>query len=340
MQDIPAGKIAPVYCLYGEEPFFIDQIVRLLEAHGLGGADPSFNFDKLYGSEVRANKLVGLLRSYPVFAERRLVIIKEAHKIPKNELGALADYLEKPVPSTVLVLAWGSRTFPDRRQKLGKLLEKNAIVLESKPLYDNQVPGWIESQCRSWKLDIAADAAALLGSAMGTNLGIIASELDKIRQEAAARSLSKVDKNLVYELVSIDRDYNTFELMNALGDRNPTLSLRIIQSLMRNPKDNPPVLMIAQLYNFYIQLAQLQEANARSEADAMKLLGTNMFVAKRLLGAAKRYPARDTQLALLALHQADLALKGIRGGQSDERQVMEQLVLSCLQPALTVALAG
>lgn len=326
MKDLHAGKLAPVYLLFGEEPYFLDKAVALLEQQALSTADPAFNRDVVYGNEIDGGQLVGLCKQYPSFAERRLVLAKEAHRIPKKAYELLAKYVAQPVPSTVLALVWPKKQKPDGRQAFGKALQQHAVVFESKPVYDNQVPGWMNEHLQAHGFRIAPDAAQVVAMNLGTNLSLIEAELGKIRMHLDAQAADKtITRTHVHAFISIDRDFNVFELLDKLGRRDARQALFILHRLAENPKEHPPILLISQLYNYYLRLGRCLQAGAVSEQAIAQELGLKPFIARQYLPAVRAHSLGLIQRNLELVYDADLQLKGIRPTRMDSAHILESL---------------
>ncbi|MFW5659689.1 MAG: DNA polymerase III subunit delta, partial [Bacteroidota bacterium] len=216
-KQIEQGQFAPIYLIYGAEPYFRDKLVRQLEDTVLQPHERDFNQDTLYGNDVKAAQLLGIAKSYPTMAQRRLLIVKEAHRINKNELDALAGYLKAPVETTVLVFVWPHKSKPDGRTAFGKTIMKAATVFESKPIYENKVPGWINEMLAAKGFSIAPDALQVVAQSLGTNLQLIESELEKILLHLRLQKQTQITRAMVHEFIAIDKDFNVFELQDALG---------------------------------------------------------------------------------------------------------------------------
>jgi DNA polymerase-3 subunit delta len=325
-KDIEAGKLAPVYFLFGAETYFLDKLVALLEEKVLAGADRSFNLDVVYGNEINASQLVGLAKQYPTMAPRRLVVAKEAHRIRKDQFDTLAAYLEQPAPTTTLVLVWPDRKGPDARTRFGKAIART-VVFESKTLYDNQMPAWVEEQARAQDLEITPEAAHLMAEALGTNLGLVENEVAKLRLLMMGSGRRRVNRDDVLESVSIDKEFNVFELQTALGMRQYSRAQRIISYMAQNLKENPAVMVVSQLFGYYLKLGILLQENARTEAEAAKLLGLNPFVAKSYVACSRVHTLPLIRRNLALLLEADKALKGLTPTRMGDEHVLKTLVL-------------
>ena len=333
-QDIIQKKLTPVYFFYGEEAYFIDRLTDLLELHVVTEAEKSFNYDMLYGPDITATALIATARAYPVMAQRRLVIVKEAHRIRKDQIEKLVSYLEKPVPTTVLVLIHKSDSKPDGRTKFGKMITQNNAVItsfESKKLYENQVGNWVEDIIKRKGYGIQSDALQLIIASLGTNLTMIENELQKIFTHLSAEQKNVIDKNMVYDFINIDREYNVFELINSLGQKNVYNSHLIVHQLLSNTKSYAPLMILSQIYNFYAKLALLKQQRIESDSAAAQTLGISPFIARQYVSAVKNYSYERLCQNMHFIVEADLSLKGIRTTQMGEDHILKTLVYRLLQ---------
>ena len=176
-------------------------------------------------------------------------MLKEAQRMRKDELEKLVPYLENPVESTVFVISWKGRGV-DGRSKVSKALKKGT-VFESKKMYENQVAPWISEYLREKGYEADPQVIPVIVAYLGANIGLIASELEKIFIYLQSRTDKKITKEVVFEMINVDKDFNVFELMNAIGVRDHVKSHTIINQMMKNVKDNPPILILSQLFNFF-----------------------------------------------------------------------------------------
>ena len=329
-KDIEAGKFAPIYYLGGKEPYFVDKLSKLIEKKALTQDQEAFNKAVMYGADAKAGKLLSELRSFPMMmAPRRLVMLKEAQRFDKREWEKLLPYLEKPVDSTVFVITFKDKDL-DQRTKPFKAIEKNGVVFKGKPIYENKVGRWMVdyADSKGFKLDPAA--LPILTAYLGTNLGLIESELEKIFIYLNGDTSKPVTPAVVYEMINIDKDYNVFELMNSLGVRDHSKSHFIVNQMMRNVKDNPPVLIVFQLFQFFSRILRVQSRKLRTESEIGKELGIPNFVARQYAMAARNYSNRDLYRNLTFILEADLFLKGVQGTHMSHEHVMKTLVYKVL----------
>jgi DNA polymerase-3 subunit delta len=328
-KDIESGKFARIYYLAGTEPYFIDKLTKLIEDKALTPAEASFNKAVMYGAEATAGKLLNELRSFPMMANRRLVVLKEAQRMGKAEWDKLIPYFEKPVDSTVFVIAFKGKDL-DGRSKPYKALKETATMFMSKALYDNQIPAWIKGHCdnRGYKLD--PEAQRILATYLGTNLALIESELEKIFIVLQGDNSKEIGTKVVYEMINIDKDFNVFELINSLGARDHAKSHFIINQMMRNVKEHAPVFVLYNLFQFYSKLLRLQSLKLSNEFDIGKALGIHTFVARNYVVAVRNYNSRELYRNLTYALEADLFLKGVQPTHMSDEHVMKTLVFKLL----------
>lgn len=324
MRDVAARKFAPVYFLHGEEPFFIDEIEKAIDRYALDEAEKGFNQMIVYGKDADPTTLADALRRYPMMSERQVLILREAQDMKKMD--ELAAYVEQPTPSTVLVLCHKHKKY-DMRTKMGKALQRHALIFESKKLYDNQIPDWIAARCRSVNAEIDPPAAALMAEYLGADLSKIANEIDKILLNLGARR--RIDAETVQQNIGISKDYNVFELQKAFAMRDSAKVWRIWQYFAANIRKNPLIPTLSSLYVFFSKVYMLQFARNKPDAEMVKLLELRSeWFLKDYKMALGRYELDQTTRIIGLLHEYDLRVKGIdndASGVGTEEELMKEL---------------
>lgn len=323
LRDIASRKFAPVYFLHGEESFFIDKIEDTLDKHVLSEAEKGFNQTIVYGKDIDPVTLLDSLRRYPMMSERQVVILREAQDM-KN-IGELLTYIEQPMPSTVFVVCFKHKKY-DMSTKLGKALKAKAVVFEAKKLYDNQVPDWISSHCRSHNLQIDAKAAALMAEYLGTDLSKIDNEISKLAINLPKGST--INTNHIQEYIGISKDYNVYELQKAFAGRETSKIARIRQYFEANIRKNPLIVTISSLHSFYTKVYMLHFLKNNSDAEKVKLLDlrSDWFLKDYKL-AAGHYSLQQTENVLALLRDYDLRSKGVDTDltHTGEEELMKEL---------------
>jgi DNA polymerase-3 subunit delta len=307
VNDIKAGNIKPIYFLMGEEPYYIDKLSDYIEKNILTEDEKGFNQTVLYGRDVTIEDIVSTAKRYPMMSERQVVIVKEAQDLTKT-IDRLEQYAEKPMPSTVLVFCYKYKTL-DKRKKVTKLLDKNGLVYESKKLYDNQVGQWITRVLQGKGYTIEPKANAMLVEFLGTDLSKINNELEKLQIILPKGSL--ISAKAIEENIGFSKDFNVFELRNALGSKNQIKSYKIVQYFADNPKDNNIVMVIGLVYAFFIQLLKYHGTKDKNPANIAKVIGVNPYFLKDYDIAVKNYPMKKVSHIIEILRNVDVKSKGV-----------------------------
>ncbi|WP_405397646.1 DNA polymerase III subunit delta [Maribacter sp. Asnod2-G09] len=319
---IKKGQISPIYFLYGEEAYFIDKISDYIAANVLTEEEKGFNQMVLYGRDVSIEDIVGNAKRYPMMAERQVVIVKEAQHLSRT-IENLCSYAENPQQSTVLVICYKYKKL-DKRKKLHKIIKKNGVVFESKKLYENQVSDWLRKHLVSRGYTISHKAALLLVEYLGTDLGKISKELDKLKLVLPKQT--EINPQHIEEHIGISKDYNNFELKRAIGDRDIVKATKIINYFAQNPKDNPFILTITLLHSFFTQLLQyhgLSDHNPKSVASALRI---NPYFVNEIQTAARNYPMKKVSGIISSLREMDLKGKGVGATPMKEADLLKELL--------------
>jgi len=328
LKDLKAKKYQPVYLLHGAEPYFIDVISNYIETTVLSESEKAFNQTVLYGKEVDFKQVVDAARRYPMMAKHQVVLLKEAQEM--RSLKELQTYIERPLTSTILVICHKHKKF-DSRTKFGKAVNKNAVVLESKKLYDNQLPDWISSYLKERGFSIEPAATNLMAEYLGTNLAKVANELDKLAINLPAKTT--ITAQHIQENIGISKEYNIFELQKALGQRQVTKANRIVQYFSSNPRKNPLVLMVSSLYAYFSKIYSLHFLKNASEQDILNNLKLrSAYFLKDYRLTARYYNRLQTEAVLALLKEYDLKSKGVNFNNAylREGELMKELVWKIL----------
>ena len=324
--DIKNGNLKPIYFLMGEESYYIDKISNFIESTVLAEDERGFNQMVLYGRDVSIEDIIGQAKRYPMMAEYQVVIIKEAQDLSRT-IEKLASYAENPQPSTILVLNYKYKKI-DKRKALYKTLKKTGLVYESKKLYENQVADWIRRVLSPKKYTISPKAAQMLVEFLGTDLSKINNELEKL--QIILPEGSQITPELIEENIGISKDFNNFELRKAIGDRNSFKAYQIVKYFSENPKDNPMVVTVSLLFNFFSQLLHfhgLSDKSPRSVASALKI---NPYFVSEYIQAAKNYPMRKVSIVVAILREFDVKGKGVGSNSASQGDLLKELMVKIL----------
>lgn len=282
----------------------------------------------LYGKDADYQAVVDNARRYPMMAQHQLVILKEAQEM--KGLANLITYVEKPTPTTILVICHKHKRF-NINTKFGKMLKAKAVVFQSKSLYDNQVPDWISKYLKKCKLQIQPEAAELLAEYLGTDLSKVVNELDKLRLNLAADTL--VTSKHIEDNIGISKDYNVFELQKALSQKDILKSNRIVNYFAANPKKNSLPAVISSLYNYFSKVYMLHFLRQTPESELLGVLGLrSAFFLREYRAAARSYPLPKTEKVLSLLKNFDLKSKGVNYNSTGkpDGELLKELVWKIL----------
>ena len=324
---IKNGDLKPIYFLMGEEAYYIDKISDFIEDNVLDEAEKGFNQMVLYGRDVTIDDIVSNAKRYPMMAERQVVIVKEAQDLSRT-IEKLVQYAENPQPTTVLVFNYKYKKL-DKRKALYKALNKIGVVYESKKLYENQVPDWIRRVLKGQGYDISPKAAQMLVEFLGTDLSKVNNELNKLK--IVLPEGTQITPEHIEENIGISKDFNNFELRKAIGERNVVKAHQIAKYFAENPKDNPMVVTVALLFNFFSQLLHLHgmvDKNPRSVASALKV---NPYFVNEYLTAARNYPMKRVSQVIGLLREFDVKGKGVGSNAVSQGDLLKELLVRILQ---------
>ncbi len=324
--DIKNGNIKPIYFLMGEEPYYIDKISEFIDKNVLAEEEKGFNQMVLYGRDVTIEDIVSNAKRFPMMAERQVVIVKEAQELSRT-IEKLSDYAENPQPSTVLVMCYKYKKI-DKRKKLYKVVAKSGVIFEGKKLYENQVADWIRRVLAGSKYNIEPKAAQMLVEFLGTDLGKINNELEKLKLIIPAGSQITADQ--IEENIGISKEFNNFELRKAVGSRNVIKAHRIINYFAQNPKDNPLVVTISLLYSFFSQVLQYHGLSDKSQRNVASALKVNPYFVKDYTEAAHNYPMKKVSSIIALLREADVKSKGVGATNLPQGDILKELLVKIM----------
>lgn len=324
--DIKNGNLKPIYFLMGEEAYYIDKISDFIEDTILTEEERGFNQMILYGKDISIEDIVSNAKRYPMMAEYQVVIIKEAQDLSRT-IEKLASYAEHPQPTTILVVNYKYKKI-DKRKALYKAIKKSGVVYESKKLYENQVADWIRRILSPKGYSITPKAAQMLVEFLGTDLSKINNELEKL--QIILPKNSQITPELIEENIGISKDYNNFELRKAIGDKNIVKAHQIVNYFAENPKDNPMVVTVSLLFNFFSQLLHfhgLKDKSPRSVASALRI---NPYFVNEYVAAARNYPMRKVSTVVSTLRDFDVKSKGVGANAVPQGDLLKELLVRIL----------
>ena len=321
VNDIKAGNIKPIYFLMGEEPYYIDKLSDYIEDNVLTEEEKGFNQTVLYGRDVSMEDVISTCKRYPMMANHQVVIVKEAQDLIRT-IDKLESYAENPTPTTVLVFCYKYKTL-DKRKKLPKIVAKTGVLYESKKLYENQVGDWIKRVLAGKKYAIEPKANAMLVEFLGTDLSKINNELEKLQIILPVGTT--ITPQHIEENIGFSKDFNVFELQNALGSKNEIKAYKIAQYFADNPKDNPMVVTTSLVFSFFIKLLKYHGLKDKNPKNVASVLGVSPFFLKDYDVALKNYPMRKVSQIVGSLREIDVTRKGVGDNLSQSDLLKEML---------------
>lgn len=327
LSDIKKGNINPIYFLYGDEPYYIDQVSNYIENNVLTEAERGFNQMVLYGRDVSIDEIISNAKRFPMMAERQVIIVKEAQDLART-FDQLEPYLHNPLPTTTLVFNYKYKK-PDKRKTVFKKLAKTSVFFESKALYENQVPTWINNFVKLKGYLIEPKAAQMLVEYLGVELSKIANELNKLF--IVLPKETTITPEAIEENIGISKDFNNFELRKAIGNMNVVKANQIINYFAQNPKSNPLTLTISTLNSLFTQLLQYHALpNKNSSKTVATALRVNPFFVNDYITAGKNYPMRKVSQIIGFIRDADLKSKGVGARDLPHGDLLKELLFKIM----------
>jgi len=327
-------ELQPVYFLHGLESYYLDQLMQLFNENILKESEKAFNYTIFYGKDSNAQMIVDTAVRLPMMAERQLIIVKEAQDL--RDITQLESYILHPNRQTVLVIIYKHKRL-NLTTKFGKLVKANTQLFESKPLYENQVTGWISNYCKSKKLNLEEGVAQLLSEYLGADLSKIVNELEKVSINLEANGL--ITKDLVEKNIGISKEYNVFELQKAIAFKDIKKISSILYFMKNNPKKNPPVLIISSIAGFFTRIYQGHFLSNQSD----KQISTHFnFRHPSALAefkiAIKNYPLSTTIELIHLLKTYDLYSKGVGYNSTGKEDIdlLEELIWKIINQQLVL----
>ena len=325
ISDWKKKNFKPVYWLEGEEPYFIDKVMNYAEHQILSEAEAGFNLTVFYGRDADWVSVVNACRQYPMMGERQVILVKEAQNM--RDILKLESYVENPMASTVLVLSYKDKKV-DARTKFAKVLKQNGEIFSTKKLYDNQLPEWTSQVLQQKGLAITQRALLLLVDHIGNDLSRLENEIDKLVVSLAGRT--QITEQDIETFVGISKEFNVFELQDAVAKKDLSKAIRIIQYFEANPKAAPIQVLLPSLYNFFSKVAMVFGAGSNDEKTIAVAIGVHPFFVKDYLAAAKNYSYTGAEKVLLLLHQYNLRSIGIHDAGTEDGQLLKELLVKML----------
>ena len=324
--SLEEGKYVPVYLLTGEENYYIDEISNYFEENIVEESFRDFDQTVLYGRDTDMTTVLSYAKQFPMMSPVKLVLVKEAQDIEKKEWELLPEYLNHPLDQTLLVFCYRHKKM-DKRSAAYKAINSKGYVYERARLYDNQIPDWIGTYVNQHGHTITQKGSVLIAEYIGNDLGRIANELSKVFISLNPGDV--INEDIIERNIGISKDYNVFELQNAIGRRDVLQCNRIINHFAANPKDNPIQMVLPSLYNYFIKVMIYHQVPDKSKAAAA--LKINPYFVRDYSVAASNYSLGKLASCIGYLNDTDLRSKGIHNsGTITDGELLKELVFKII----------
>lgn len=311
----------------GEESYFTDKITDYIATHALTEDEQGFNQSIYYGLDSNIDDIITAAKRFPMMASRQVIIVREAQML-KN-IDNLVYYLQAPVESTVLVFAHKNGSL-DKRKKVAAELERKGVVLDSKKLRTEQLPSFVNGYLREKGLAADGKSVMMICESIGSDLCRIASEMDKL-SIALPAGTSAITPELVEEHIGISKEFNNFELQNAIVNKDVYKANKIIKYFAQNPKKNPIQMTLALLFGFFSNLMMAYYSPDKSERGVADFLGLkSTWGVGDYIKAMRNYRAVHVMEVLHLIRLADAQTKGAEGASAPDGEIMRELLYKIL----------
>jgi len=332
-KEIREGKYRNIYILQGEEPYFIDGLQQLIIDSALTQDQRDFNLSLFYGNTANVREVISTCRQYPAFSQYKVVVVREAQLIAKqpghkNDMDLFASYAENPLPSTILVICHKGATLKSKPFTDALKANKNGVIFDSNKVREGRdLEGLISNYANSLGCSIDTKATSMLSDHIGTDIARLFSELDKLAMLADDKSITPL---LIERNIGISKDFNNFELEDALSRRDAAKAFRIVDYFERNPKNNPTIISVAMLFSFFSNVLLTATARDKSVQNIMTIVGTrSQWRARKFLDATQMYNTRSLINIIGYLRECDTRSKGIASRQ-DQYALLKELIYKIL----------
>ncbi len=322
LNDINKRIYKPIYFLWGDEPFYIDEISNKIMSSVLTESEKAFNQTVLYGKETNIYQIIEIAKRFPMMSNHQVVIVKEAQDL--KDIKLLETYAKEPLQSTILVFNYKYKKI-DKRLKVFKEIDKTGVLFEAKPVYENQLVSWIESWVSDNGFRIEPKACMLLSENVGADLSKLVNELRKLKL-VVPQGENTITEQMVLDNIGISREYNVFELQRALGKKDKAKVYRIIYFFGKNPKNYPAVLTIGTLFAYFKKLLILHSLRDKSQNNIASNIGVPVFYVNEYKMAAQNYNLRALVDIVALFREYDMKTKGFEIGETSEDEIVRELV--------------
>jgi len=327
IKQLKSKTLHPIYFLHGEEAFYIDSIVDTAVNTILEESERDFNQTILYAKDSPPISVVDDAIRLPMMSEYQVVVLKEAQNYKGSQWEAFEKYFEAPSPTTILIIAHKYKKL-DKRSRIYKILKKNAVIFESELVKDYKLQGWINSYVKKKNYKMTDKAIALVAEFVGNDLGRIVNELEKLF--IVIRDGEEINEKHIEKHIGISKDYNVFELTNAVLERDVVKANKIIKYFGENPKATHITVILGSLYGLYSRLFKAHFAKTNDPGQLASALKIHPFAAKEVLKNKRKHPAKVISRNFSVLREYDLLAKGVGNSSTPDSELMKELVYKLL----------
>ncbi len=329
MADLEARRFVPVYYLMGDESYYIDKISDYIAEHVLQPEERDFNQTVLFGSDVTASQVADYARRYPMMSEYQVIIVKEAQNIKQTE--ALEKYFKQPLASTILVMCHKNGTVDGRKREYVKAIHAAGVLFESKKLRDRDLPVFIEQYLKARNVSIDAKSTQIIADSIGADLSRLSSELDKVILSLPEKD-RRVTPQVVEDQIGVSKEFNGFELRDAIVNRNVFKANQIIKYFDENPKAGSIYAFLPLLFNYFqnLMIAYYAPNNKSQEAVAEWLELRNSWAAKDYMTGMRNYTGMKVMQIIGKIREIDAKSKGLDNPNTPPGELMKELIFYIL----------
>jgi DNA polymerase-3 subunit delta len=328
MHELMEGKYRPVYYLHGEESYYIDKISDYIAEHALAPEERDFNQTILFGSDVTASQVADTCRRYPMMAERQVVILKEAQNLKNTE--ALEKYMKQPLASTVLVVCHKNGKIDGRKREYVKSIQQAGVLFESAKLRERDLPAFIERYLRSKQASIDPKSTQLIADAIGADLSRLTSELDKVLISLPEND-KRVTPQVVEDQIGVNKDFNGFEMRDAIVNRNVFKANQIMNYFDKNPKAGSIYSFLPLMFNYFQNLMLAFYAPKKTQEGVAEWLELKSpWAAKDYMTGMRNYTGMKVLQIIGKIREIDAKSKGLDNPNTPPGELMKELIFFIL----------
>ena len=329
MRDLEVRKFVPVYYLMGDEPYYIDKIADYIAEHVLQPEERDFNQTVLFGSDVTASQIADAARRYPMMSEYQVLIVKEAQNVKNTE--ALEKYFKAPMSSTILVMCHKNGTIDGRKKEYVKAISAAGVLFESKKLRDRDLPGFVENYLKARRVGIDPKSTQMIVDNIGADLSRLTGELDKVIISLPEEN-RVVTPQVVEEQIGVSKEFNGFELRDAIVNRNVFKANQIIKYFDENPKAGNVYSFLPMLFNYFqnLMIAYYAPNNKSQEGVAEWLELRSAWAAKDYMIGMRNYTGMKVMQIISKIREIDAKSKGLDNPNTPSGELMKELIFYIL----------